>query len=395
MKKMKENSPWRAILRRFASNRIALAGVAGIALLMIPAIFAPLITNGRPLLMVDDGQITLPFLRFVFAPESSEVLVEKLFNFLMLFLPLWLFCRLIKNISLRRWITLAVALLLLIPFITVEPKMDKSDYREMAAGAEYTLFAPIPYGPDEITGEPYDLPDGRHIFGCDDVGRDLASRLIYGARVSLAVGILATVLSMIIGLIVGMCAGYYRGKLDLILMRLVEILLCFPTFLLLLILMSMLGDYKIAESIPLVIAVIGLTGWIGLAFLVRGEVLKESSMAYVQSCVVSGVPGWKIMFKHLLPNISAPVLISFTFSIAGVIMSESGLSFLGFGVQPPTASWGNLLRQAFDNPMIFTPDDSVGYWHLTVFPGLALFIAVLSFNFTGEGLRRAFDVKEG
>jgi peptide/nickel transport system permease protein len=123
-----------------------------------------------------------------------------------------------------------------------------------------------------------------------------------------------------------------------------------------------------------------------MAFLVRGEVLKESSLPYVQSCVVSGVPVWKIMFRHLLPNISAPVLISFSFGIAGAILSESGLSFLGFGVQPPTASWGNLMRQAFDDPQ--------AYWHLTFFPGAVLFIALTAFNFTGEGLRRALDVRE-
>ena len=169
-------------------------------------------------------------------------------------------------------------------------------------------------------------------------------------------------------------AGFFRGWFDLAVMRLVEILLCFPTFLLLLILMSMLSDYRIGQSIPLVIMVIGCTGWIGLALLVRGEVLKESSLPYIQSCIVSGVPGWKIMFRHLLPNIMAPVLISFTFGVAGAVIGESGLSFLGFGVQPPTASWGNLLRQAFDNPL--------DYWHLTFFPGLALFIAILSFNFS-------------
>ena len=288
----------------------------------------------------------------------------------------------------RVWQTVLflLAVLTLLPFIFTSPRMDKSDYRLKAAKAELAVFALIPYNPDEISGQPFAEPDKEHLLGCDDIGRDLASRLIYGARVSLAVGIMATVLAMAIGLTVGMCAGFFRGKLDLLLMRAVEILLCFPTFLLLLILMSMLGDYRIAQSIPLVIMVIGLTGWINLAFLVRGEVLKESSLAYVKSCIVTGIPAWKIMFKHLLPNILAPVLISFTFGVAGAITGESGLSFLGFGVQPPTASWGNLLRQAFDNPL--------AYWHLTVFPGAALFIAVISFNFTGEGLRRAFEVKE-
>lgn len=386
---MRENtSPFVRALRRFARDRIALVGAAGIILLFLPAIYAPFIANGRPLLLISQsGEWSMPFLHFIFSPESSEVMVEKLFNFLALFLPAAAVILLIFKRRAVRWSLLAfTALLTGIAFTGTEPVMDKQNYRQIAENARFALFAPVPYGPDEIAGEPCAAPDKEHPLGCDDVGRDLAARLIYGARVSLATGLLATILAMAIGLTVGMCAGFFKGTFDLLFMRLVEILLCFPTFLLLLILMSMLGDYRIGESIPLVILVIGLTGWINLAFLVRGETLKESSLAYVQSCVVTGVPAWKIMFKHLLPNISAPVLISFTFAVAGAIIGESGLSFLGFGVQPPTASWGNLLRQAFDNPM--------EYWHLTFFPGAALFVAVLSFNFTGEGLRRAFDVKE-
>ena len=381
-------SPFIRALRRFARDRIALIGAAGIVLLLIPAVYAPFIANGRPLLLISDsGEWSMPFVRFIFSPESSEVTVEKLFNFLALILPAFLAVWLIFRRRVIRFVLMPVIFVLTFAAFTGgEPVMDKKDYRKAAENARFALFAPIPYGPDEIAGEPCAAPDKEHLLGCDDVGRDLAARLIYGARVSLATGLLATILALVIGLTVGMCAGYFRGKFDLLFMRLVEILLCFPTFLLLLILMSMLGDCRIGESIPLVILVIGLTGWINLAFLVRGETLKESSLAYIRSCAVSGIPAWKIMFKHLLPNISAPVLISFTFGVAGAIIGESGLSFLGFGVQPPTASWGNLLRQAFDNPM--------EYWHLTFFPGAALFIAVLSFNFTGEGLRRAFDVKE-
>ncbi|MBR7121468.1 MAG: ABC transporter permease [Lentisphaeria bacterium] len=376
------------LYRRFGKSAVAWCGVAGIIFLSIPAIFAPFIANGRPLLMISsDGVWSMPFLHSFFAPESSEVLVEKLFNFLALYLPVAVVLkRLCRRKKLRRILLAVTALLIAAGFFAGVPVMDKQNYRQLAGKERFALFAAIPYGPDEIVGEPYEAPGRRHILGCDDIGRDLAARVIYGSRVSLAVGVLAATVAMAIGLTVGMSAGYFRGKMDLLLMRLVEIMQCFPTFLLLLILMSLLGDYQIAQSIPLVILVIGCTGWIGVAFLVRGEVLKESSLAYVKSCVVSGVSPWKIMFKHLLPNISGTVLISFTFGVAGAILSESSLSFLGFGVQPPTASWGNLMRQAFDNPM--------AYWHLTFFPGMMLFIAVMSFNFTGDALRRAFDVKE-
>lgn len=404
------NTAW----HRFAGDKIALTGVAGILLLLLPALYAPFIANGKPLFLIAaDGGVSLPFIRSFFAPDGSEAMVEKVFNFASLFLPVMLIVRLIcRNKMARNIITGAAALILLSAFITVRPVFDKQDYRQTTAGVRFVLFAAIPYGPEEIVSDHHALPDGEHIFGCDDVGRDLAARLIYGARVSLSVGIFATALSMTIGVSVGMSAGFFKGKFDLFTMRIVEILLCFPTFLLLLILMSLRSDlvaaagksiesgngganYRIVElladcgmleSIPMVIIVIGLTGWMPLAFLVRGEVLKESSLPYIQSCIVSGIPCRRIMFKHLLPNISAPVLISFTFGIAGAIMSESALSFLGLGVQPPAASWGNLMRSVLDKPL--------SYWHLTFFPGMALFIAVLSFNFTGEGLRRAFDVKE-
>ena len=377
-------SRMKAALSRFFRDPVALIGTAGIVFLLFPALYAPFIATGKPWLFTGrTGEVFSPFWRAFFAPESSEVLVDKFFNFLALYLPLSLLviflCRTRK--ILRKILLVLPALALLAAFIFTEPVMDKNDYRR--AGCRITAL--IPYGPDEIVSTPYAAPGNGHLLGCDDVGRDLAARLIYGARVSLAVGILSTLLAVVIGLFVGMSAGFFRGRFDLLLMRLVEIMLCFPTFLLLLILMSLLGDYKIAESIPLVILVIGLTGWINLAFLVRGETLKESSLPYIKSCIVAGVPWWKILFKHLLPNISAPVLISFTFGIAGAIIGESGLSFLGFGVQPPTASWGNLLRQAFDDPL--------EYWHLTFFPGAALFIAVMSFNFTGEALRRVFDVR--
>ena len=163
-------------------------------------------------------------------------------------------------------------------------------------------MAPIPYGPYEQCASPYEKPSTTHILGTDDIGRSVASRLVYGARISLAVGILATALSLIIGCTVGMVTGYFKGITDLVSMRIIEVLNCFPTFLLLLILMAMLKDYKFEQSILIIIGVLGLTSWIGLALLVRGETLKQSSLAYILSCKAMGLPLRRTLFVHLLDS---------------------------------------------------------------------------------------------
>ena len=376
------------LLREFWRSNSGRIGVFGLFLLAFPAIYAPFIANGRPLVVWADGSVTFPFLRAFFAPDSPEVFVDQLFNCVALLLPLLLIaCRLLRRHAAWRW--LVVALLtaaVIVPFVLSKPRMDKRDFRAIAAtGQGRYIFAPIPFGPFEPAGAPYAPPDRSHPLGCDEVGRDVAARMIYGARTSLAVGILATALALVIGATVGIAAGYFRGWFDLGVMRLVEILMCFPTFLLLLILMSSLGDRDFGQSIPIVIAVLGLTAWIGIAFLVRGETLKQCALPYIQSCEVSGIPTWRIMFRHLLPNISPVLLTSGVFGIAGAILAENGLSFLGFGIQPPGASWGDLLRQAFANPL--------DYWHLTFFPGAAIFVAVISFNFIGEGIGKAITPK--
>ena len=370
---------------KFWHDPLAKCGSCGIALLLLPAIAAPLLANGRPLAQyLPETGISFPFLRYLFAPDSTEFLIEQFFNYLLLF---GLGGTALFFLPGRRWTLPFFALLLLVPFFLTPSRVDKTDYRALVRErAGRALFAPVPYGPNEIVAEPYQTPSKTHWFGTDEVGRSVAARMIYGARVSLAVGVIATAAALAIGTVFGLLAGYFGGWFDLTLMRLVEILLCFPTFLLLLILMSIFKDRKFEQSILIVIAVLALTGWIGLAFLVRGEVFKQCALPYVQSCTVAGIPVWRTLFIHVLPNIVSPILISFTFGVAGAILAESSLSFLGFGVQPPTASWGGLLRQAFDNPL--------GFWHLTLFPGLALFWAVLAFNFTGEGLRKAFSARE-
>ncbi len=380
---MAANSLRQAARQRFFSDPLAVTGAAGALLLILLALLAPLLANGRPLLaQLPDGSWEMPFLRTFFAPDSPEYFIEQFFNLLLLWSAWSGICFAIPR-RFRRWVRRTGMVLLLLPFLFTSSRMDKTDYRSLQY--RHAVFAPVPYGAFELVGKPFEPPSGRHWCGLDEAGRSVASRIIAGSRVSLAVGLGATMLALFIGTAVGLAAGYFRGGFDLAVMRLVEIVMCFPTFLLLLILMAMMGDLKFEQSILIVIGVIGLTGWIGAAFLVRGETLRQRSLPYIESCIVAGIPVRRILFVHLLPNISGPLLISFTFGVAGAILSESGLSFLGFGVRPPTASWGGLLRQAFDDPL--------SYWHLTLFPGLALFWAVTTFNFTGEGLRKVFTAK--
>ena len=380
----------REVWRRFRSSFSAMLGLSLILLLCLAAVCAPLLANQLPLLVRINGSLSSPAFKELIAPDCTEIFVSKTFNWLLLFLPVLGLLKLIfrKREKMFLWLAVSAAVLLLIPFLFSGSHVDRTPWRAKAAemtNGDFAVFAPMPYGPYETVETPYSPPDRKHWLGTDHAGRDVFARMVYGARVSLAVGFFATGISMILGTLIGLLAGYKGGRFDLFVMRLVEIVICFPTFLLLLILMSILLDYGSRQSILLVIAVIGLTGWTGLCRLVRGETLRVRQNAYIQSCEAMGTPLWRILLFHLLPNVSGPIFVSFTFEVAGAILAESSLSFLGFGVQDPTASWGELLRQAFPDPLT--------YWHLMFAPGLAIFIAVCSFNLAGEGLRKALNGK--
>lgn len=387
-------SPWKTAFSSFGKDYIALIGTAGILLMTGLAIFAPLLANGRPFVLFTKASgLSSPFLRYIFAPDSNEAIVEKIFNYLLIFLPLSLMIFLLTEGWKRKKLFIQLAsvagIALLIPFLTTRYKLEKTDWLQVKSEltkGEFAIMAPVPYGPYSTTGHPYEKPSATHIMGTDNIGRDVFSRMLYGARVSLAVGFFATALTFIIGIAIGLFAGYRGGKADMIIMRLIEIIICFPIFLLLLILMVIMMDKKYDQSIMIVILILGLTGWTGLARIVRGETLKQRTFPYIMSCEALGLPLWRIMFLHLLPNISGAVLVSFTFAVPEFILAESALSFLGFGVQAPTASWGELLRQASAEPFL--------YCFLTFWPGLALFLTVCSFNFAGEGLRKVFSPKE-
>jgi peptide/nickel transport system permease protein len=223
-----------------------------------------------------------------------------------------------------------------------------------------------------------EAPSSKHLLGTDAEGRDVLSRMVYGSRVSLSVGLIAVSIYTLIGLLIGALSGYYGGKLDIFFSRLIEIVMCFPTFFLILTLLALLGS-----SIYYVMLAIGLTGWTGIARLTRGEFLKLRNQDFVTACRAEGMSNRRIIFKHILPNSLAPILVSVSFGIASAILVESALSFLGFGVPPPTPSWGELLSQSRSYMRIA--------WWLMAFPGIAIFITITCFNLMGEGLRDALD----
>ncbi len=377
--------------KKFVHSKISLISLIIIMFFVGVAVFAPFIANNLPLLYIaEDGSVYYPFLKAFFRPTSSEILIEQVYNYLALFfvssLIIWGVLRIIK-LHKNKWLKWSLigisSLLLAIPFFTMKTSFKTHDWQKLNTDKNTIVFAPIPYAPSELISAPYQKPSRKHYFGSDKIGRDVLSRMIYGTRVSIAVGLFATAIAIFIGTIVGIFAGYYGGFIDMAVMRVVEVIICFPTFLLLLILMVMFLDKGFNQSILIVIGVIGLSSWTGLSRLVRGETLKVRNMAYIQSCEASGLHPMRIMTFHILPNVTAPILIAFTFGVAGAILAESGLSFLGFGVQPPTASWGELLKQASADPF--------NYWHLTLFPGVTLFIIVCTFNFIGEGLRKVLN----
>jgi len=236
-----------------------------------------------------------------------------------------------------------------------------------------------PYDPDFIDLKQVLMPPSpAHLLGTDTLGRDVLSRIIFGARVSLLVGFVAVGIATLIGVLVGALAGYYGGALDQILMRLVDLMLCFPTIFLILAVIAVLGP-----NIWNIMAVIGLTSWMGVARLVRAEFLSLREREFVVAARALGASDARLIWRHLLPNALTPVMVSATLGVAGAILVESSLSFLGLGVQPPTPSWGNMLTMGKDNIEIA--------WWLSVFPGLAILVTVMSYNLLGEGIREAID----
>ena len=241
----------------------------------------------------------------------------------------------------------------------------------------FAVFAPIiaPHDPTAVDAKAILMPPSAdHIFGTDMLGRDIFSRIVYGSRISLSIGFIAVGIAVLIGVIFGSISGFYGGSLDSVMMRFVDIMLCFPTFFLILAVIAVLEP-----SIFNIMVVIGVTSWMGVARLVRAEVLTLKERDYVACARVMGGSDFWIISKHLIPNAIGPVLVSATLGVGGAILIESALSFLGIGVQPPTPSWGNILMDG---------KSTLGVaWWLTIYPGVFILLTVLAYNLLGEGLR--------
>lgn len=250
---------------------------------------------------------------------------------------------------------------------------------------DWALMPPIPYGPNEDLGQlrtrRLQSPDGLHPLGTDDRGRDVAARMLHGTRVTLMVGILAVGLYVLIGLLLGATAGYFGGWLDDVIGRITEVFMSFPSFFLILTIQALLPTTAGVTSVLQLVLVIGVTRWTEVSRLVRAEVMRAKVNDYVAAAQAAGLSDARILIRYILPNSLGPVLVAATFGVAGAVLLESGLSFLGFGVQPPMASWGELLQQARETRVPW----------MVFYPGMAVFLSVTMYNLVGEGLRDALD----
>ncbi|MDE0457391.1 MAG: ABC transporter permease [Chromatiales bacterium] len=360
----------------------ARVGALWIGVLMVAAAFAPLIANTHPLLMRAGGRLESPALTHL---TTADVVLMCMF--------VAGAALLVARCAPRTWAvalaaTLAGSTLLGAAFTDPPVLTVHEQYREAARAGEieWAIHAPVPWSPKDYQRDagdtgleaPLSAPDDRtHWFGTDENGADVLSRMIHASRIALGIGLVATGIAMLIGIVVGGLMGWFSGVVDLAGMRLVEIFEAVPTLFLLLTFVAFFG-----RSLYLMMVIIGLTGWTGYARFVRAEFLRLREQDYVQAAVACGLPLHSILFRHMLPNGVAPILVAASFGIASAILAEAMLSFLGLGlVDDP--SWGQMLNQAVRS--------STFNWWMAVFPGGAIFLTVFAYNLIGEALRDAID----
>ena len=245
------------------------------------------------------------------------------------------------------------------------------------------VFAPLlaPYDPiaqENVLQTSNQPPSAQHWLGTDRFGRDVLSRIMYGARISLSIGLVATAISVTLGTLLGAVAGYFGGKTDAAIMRFTDMVLAFPRLILLIMIVAFFSP-----SLVVIIAVLGLTQWPNTTRIVRGDVLSLREREFIQAARALGLGRTRIILRHLIPNVMAPVIVTATLGIGNTIVLEAGLSFLGLGIAPPTPSWGNLVSDG--------RDVLLSAWWVATFPGLVIVLTVLAFNLVGDGLRDALD----
>lgn len=320
---MAGESMWRLTWRRFRRSTLANVALGCVAAVALLALLAPLIANRKPL-------------------------IER---------------------TVDGWSFPAIA-----DYWIADPDIDPT-----RSESTFALYPPVPFSPNTV-----DLPSrlspptNEHWLGTDELGRDVLSRMIHGARVSLTVGFIATAIALLVGSLLGAIAGYYGGAADWIVSRTIEVVLCFPFLFLVLAIVALFRP-----SIYTIMIALGLTSWTSEARYIRGEFLRIREVEFAQAARASGARDARIILRHLLPNAFAPVIVSASFGVAAAILTESALSFLGLGVPLPTASWGSILSAAHEH---------IEYaWWLILFPGIAIFTTVAAFNIIGERFRDALD----
>ena len=391
------------VWQELGKNRIAVAGLASIGVLFLVAIGAPLLSLDQPLLWNEGAGWSSPFVDALVNRLLFDNAIDLFFNLLLLLSPalgaLFVLGRSdrLRNPPARRRVAIVVVCLPLVIFFAMAPArfgplpnpLHRShavvEYRELARSLTKDGHAPTAvfplrrYGYRETSAGQSVLPPSReHWLGTDTEGRDVFARMVYGTRISLTIGVVAVSIYVAIGVVLGALAGYFGGVVDNVISRLIEVMICFPTFILILALAALIEQ----RSIFHVMIIIGVTSWTGVARLIRAEFLKHRELEYAEAARALGIPTRRIIFRHILPNAIAPVLVAATFGIASAILVESSLSFLGIG-DITVPSWGETLNAG----------RLEGKAWLILSPGLAIFFVVTVFNLVGEGLRDALDPK--
>lgn len=396
------------VWKQFRKNRLALTALVAMVPLCVLAVFAPALASNQPFVYRDGDALLFPWFRALFNPAES---VDFVFNMALvavlpaLVLVAWwnrTWCRRNRNgrqraaraVGVYLAVVVAVNLLFQIDALRPTNKYGTRSFpaEEFQSKEARGFYPPIPFGPREQDVDSFyqpplyakpaeqarDVNDTlTHLLGTDDTGRDVLVQMIYGTRIALTIGFVAVGIYITIGIILGAIAGYFGGLTDMAISRVIEVMLLFPTFFLILTLVGLIGP-----SLYIIMVVIGLTGWPTIARLIRGEVLKQRAIDYASAARALGASHPRIIFRHILPNALSPALVAAPFGIAGAIVTEAGLSLLGFGVRPPAPTWGTLLKLGNAN---------YNYWWLVVVPAAAIFLTVSVFNLVGSGLRDAMD----
>ncbi|MCB9746016.1 MAG: ABC transporter permease [Alphaproteobacteria bacterium] len=358
---MAQDQSFRArVWRDLKRHRTGFSGLIIVAVLLVIALLAPLVANDRPVVASYKGELVFPAL-----PTYVDSWVP------------WASMRNeLKSLELGEGS---------FPFSSYYAELEGQSWKQVADSEDmgFAIWPLVRWNPSQF--DPSALKKGPgevegHLLGTDDQGRDVLSRLIHGTVVAMLVGIVSMSISCGIGITLGLAAGYFAGWVDIVLSRLTEVVMCFPSFFLIIAVIAFLEP-----SIVNIMMVLGLVGWTRIFRLVRGEVLKVRSEEYVLAAKALGLPSWRIMFAHVLPNAVSPVFVAIAFGVAAAVLAETSLSFLGFG-DASVPSWGEIVKQG-------RAYVSQGLWHLTIFPGLAIFVTLTSFNLLGQGLRDVLDPK--